>query len=85
MWANELTAALARSKAVVAIITKYTRVAHYQISELQRAVDLHRKIGTKLFVLKHSEGELPLGLEQFQAVTWSGSQVDAAISEMLAR
>ncbi len=74
MWAAELASALSRSKKIVVLVSKDTPTAHYQLSEIQRAIDLHRKTGVKIIVAHRDGAELPLGLEQFQSVQWTTSE-----------
>ena len=69
-WANELISALENSSCIVVLVTEATLLAHYQISEIQRAVDWHRKKATSILVAQRDGAALPLGLEQFQSLIW---------------
>ncbi len=69
-WANDLVLALEHSSCIVVLVSKHTALAHYQVSEIQRAVDLHRKKATRILVALREGASLPFGLEQFQCIKW---------------
>ena len=82
-WANELISALENSKRIVVLVTEATLSAHYQISEIQRAVDWHRKKATSILVAQREGALLPLGLEQFQCLRWkSADELCSGIKEI---
>jgi hypothetical protein len=68
-WREKIPEVQDQSKATIPLIGDATSSAHYQISEIERAINLHRATGHKIFpVLLTDVTQVPFGLEQFQAI-----------------
>jgi TIR domain len=68
-WREQVPDIQSRSRATVALITEHSSQAHYQESEIERAINLHRTRKHRIFpVLTKKSAPIPFGLEQFQAI-----------------
>ncbi len=78
-WARVLPAILAASRVVVVLVSPATRDAHYQDSEIGRAIDLVRAFPRRYRVVallldmqaRIPRTELPFGLERTTLLSWS--------------
>src|ERR1035441_3209429 len=75
LWQKKITTALQSSSVVVPVLSPNTKNAHFQISEILRAIDLARRDAKKHLLVPvlldtvYDYDTVPLGLEPFQSLS----------------
>lgn len=68
-WRDKIPDVQGRARATIPLVSDHSAAAHYQQSEIERAINLNRAGHHAIYpVLSHSAAQIPFGLEQFQAL-----------------
>ena len=82
-WHDRLPEAQDGSDATVPLISEHTANAHFQISEINRAITLHRTKSHRIFPVYTKRGlPVPFGLEQFHSLFVGEDSVDGIATEI---